>query len=261
VDAVGDELLRTTQLPPVTGFTMMGWFRVVGDNHSYSTFLGLSHPTSSNAYLVMMCCGNGWRQLMVWNGSGLKFGSNLTLGSWYHVAMTVSGSGSGQFKAYLNGALDIAFDGNPAVTSQRMSIANDSHSEWMDGNVAGVKIYDAVLSQAEIAAEMASSAPVRTTSLNGWYPITSVADAATDYSGNARNLTVTGTLTTDTITSGSTLTTTVNTPLTGTLQAADADGDPLTFSIVANGTKGVATITNAATGAFTYTPNPGITGS
>ena len=47
----------------------------------------------------------------------------------------------------------------------------------------------------------------------------------------------------------------------GALPAADANGDALTFSIVSNGAKGAATITNTATGAFTYTPNPGETGT
>jgi len=47
----------------------------------------------------------------------------------------------------------------------------------------------------------------------------------------------------------------------GTLVAGDADGDTLHFSIVANGHKGVATITNATTGAFTYTPAHGALGS
>lgn len=46
-----------------------------------------------------------------------------------------------------------------------------------------------------------------------------------------------------------------DTATNGTLSASDADGDPLTYSIVANGSKGTATVTNAATGAFTYTPN------
>ena len=42
-------------------------------------------------------------------------------------------------------------------------------------------------------------------------------------------------------------------PFTSTLTATDAEKDPLTYSIVTNGTKGVATITNATTGAFSYT--------
>ena len=47
----------------------------------------------------------------------------------------------------------------------------------------------------------------------------------------------------------------------GTLHATDNDSDPLTFAIVDNGSKGTAEVTNASTGAFTYTPDPGETGS
>ena len=52
-----------------------------------------------------------------------------------------------------------------------------------------------------------------------------------------------------------------DTPASGTLQATDADSNPLTYSIVANGTKGTAVVTNASTGAYTYTPNAGATGA
>ncbi len=47
----------------------------------------------------------------------------------------------------------------------------------------------------------------------------------------------------------------------GALSATDADGNPLTFSIVAQGSKGTAAITNASTGAYTYTPGANATGS
>ena len=52
-----------------------------------------------------------------------------------------------------------------------------------------------------------------------------------------------------------TLTVGINTTVTGRLIASDADGDTLTYSIVGNGTLGTATITDTATGAYTYTPN------
>ncbi|NOV03947.1 polysaccharide lyase family 8 super-sandwich domain-containing protein [Paenibacillus planticolens] len=55
--------------------------------------------------------------------------------------------------------------------------------------------------------------------------------------------------------------TTENTPVSGTLSASDADEDDLTYSIAANGMKGTAVVTNAATGAFTYTPASGETGT
>ncbi len=47
-----------------------------------------------------------------------------------------------------------------------------------------------------------------------------------------------------------------DTPAAGTLVGSDVHSDPLTFSIAANGTLGAATITDAATGAFSYVPNP-----
>ncbi|MBP1965362.1 polysaccharide lyase family 8 super-sandwich domain-containing protein [Paenibacillus aceris] len=49
--------------------------------------------------------------------------------------------------------------------------------------------------------------------------------------------------------------------VTGLLSASDADGDALTYSIVTNGTKGNAVVTDPATGAFTYTPTTGSTGT
>src|SRR6185436_16038450 len=57
-----------------------------------------------------------------------------------------------------------------------------------------------------------------------------------------------------------TLTTLEDTPGSGTLVANDIDGDTLTYSIVANGAKGTATVTNATSGAFTYTPAANATG-
>ena len=57
------------------------------------------------------------------------------------------------------------------------------------------------------------------------------------------------------VASNGTLTTAEDTASGGTLVANDIDGNPLTYSIVGNGTKGTAAITNTATGAYTYTPN------
>ena len=60
---------------------------------------------------------------------------------------------------------------------------------------------------------------------------------------------------------GATLTTNEDTALNGVLVATDVDNTVLTYSIVTNCTKGAATITNASTGAFSYTPNLNANGS
>src|SRR4029077_14973894 len=57
------------------------------------------------------------------------------------------------------------------------------------------------------------------------------------------------------------LTTNEDTPASGTLSASDVTGGALTYSLVANGTKGTATITNATLGGFTYTPNANANGT
>ncbi|MDP1681402.1 MAG: Ig-like domain-containing protein [Burkholderiales bacterium] len=51
-----------------------------------------------------------------------------------------------------------------------------------------------------------------------------------------------------------------NTPVNGIAAATDQDGDTLTYRIVNQGTRGTTTM-NAATGAFTYTPQANVTGS
>jgi len=60
--------------------------------------------------------------------------------------------------------------------------------------------------------------------------------------------------------SADSLSTPMSTPANGTLSASDPDSPSLAFSIVSNGSKGSAVITNASTGAFTYTPLAGVTG-
>ena len=57
------------------------------------------------------------------------------------------------------------------------------------------------------------------------------------------------------------VTTPVRLPYSGTLSASDPDSDPLTYSIVTDGSKGTAVITNTAAGSFIYTPSVNITGS
>ncbi len=55
-------------------------------------------------------------------------------------------------------------------------------------------------------------------------------------------------------------TTTMGAPLSATLRGADGDSDAITFARTSEPTNGTVTAFNAATGAFTYTPNPGFSG-
>jgi hypothetical protein len=185
----------------------------------------------------------------------------LTLGSWYHFAVTVEGTGAGQVKTYVNGTLVLSSPGNPAITADRFSIGNDAHQEWLNGNAAAVKLYSAVLTGTEISAEMNRLAPVRTTNLNGYYPLQAVTSATNDFGGGNRTLTQGGTLATDAsgppVQTG--FTTARNTVLNGRLWASDPDGNPITFSLQTGSANGTVVVN--ANGTFTYTPTAGFTGT
>jgi MYXO-CTERM domain-containing protein len=63
------------------------------------------------------------------------------------------------------------------------------------------------------------------------------------------------------VASDGTLTTDAGKAASGTLKASDPDGDALTFSIVSQPKHGQVTLDNASTGAYTYTPDDGYSGS
>ncbi|MFN6051139.1 MAG: Ig-like domain-containing protein, partial [Planctomycetia bacterium] len=58
-----------------------------------------------------------------------------------------------------------------------------------------------------------------------------------------------------------TITPTEDTTFTGTLTGSDIENSALTYSVVSQGSKGVVTITNSATGEFTYVPIQDATGA
>jgi len=89
---------------------------------------------------------------------------------------------------------------------------------------------------------------------------------ATDGSGNASNVatesvTINANTNTAPVASNGSVSTNAGTAVSGKLNAADTDGDALTFSVVTAPSHGSVTLTNASTGTFTYTPVSGFSGS
>lgn len=194
-DNILDDMTRTTNLPSISSFTMMGWFRIAVDLDAISTFMAFGVTTGNDYYRIDT--DSDGTTLRIHNSASALTGSALTVGDWNHLAITVSGTGSGQFLAYLNAVLNITHDGDSGPIAEVLHIGNSSALASSDGNAAAVKIYDAVLTAAEIAQEMRQYLPVRTANINAFYPLLTTADDQVDYSGNARTLTVAGTLATE----------------------------------------------------------------
>jgi hypothetical protein len=123
---------------------------------------------------------------------------NPNSNEWAFAACTFS-SGTGKIyagrlmDATLNTTSSTGFTGPNTAASVR--IGNDTFPEPFNGRIAGVKIWNAALSAAELELERWTYSPVRTADLWAWYPLdgTSTADA----SGNGHTLTAGGSLTTE----------------------------------------------------------------
>ena len=63
------------------------------------------------------------------------------------------------------------------------------------------------------------------------------------------------------VASAGALVTAEDTTASGTLSAVDTEGQSLIYSLIVNGSKGTTTITNSATGAYTYVPTPDANGT
>ena len=127
--------------------------------------------------------------------------------------------------------------------------------------------------QFAIVANGAKGTAVVTNPATGAYTYTPNANAngsdsftfkANDGTGDSNTATVTVTITPVNdapIAVGTSITTAEDTPIDGVLNATDPDGTAISFVRVTSGAKGRFVITNAATGAYTYTPYPNATGS
>lgn len=187
VDASGDSLSRARL---AGARTVMAWVYISTDRNAYSALW----QGGSNDYLVLDSSGT---QLAYYDGATEPTGSNLSTGTWYHIAQTCAGDALGNAWAiYLNGVLDFSGARGAVAAGTNIVFGNDDATEWLNGRLANIKMFDAALTAAEIQQEMLALRPQRFANLWGWWPLWGAADIA-DYSGNGRTLTAGGTLTTE----------------------------------------------------------------
>jgi hypothetical protein len=174
----------------------MGWFKITTDTNANATFIKYGVSDSSTAYLLgTQADGTTFN---IYNTATDAPGTALTVGTWYHCAMTIAGTGAGQVLGYLNGVLDMTQTGSPGPTNTQICIGaySTTGSERLNGCAAALKFYTGVFTAAEIAIEMCQYMPFRTAGLVMWSPLLSAADATVNYAGTGV-WTVSGTLTTE----------------------------------------------------------------
>jgi hypothetical protein len=197
MDAAGEKYTRTTSLPAVTAFTIMGWV-TISEVYDYHGFFAFGDTTGSRS-VVLGTSGGGQTFKLEEGAEGAQvLGTTLSFDTWYHVTVTCAGSGANQLIGYLNGVSDVVGTIDANVTAENLVIGSDPvfGNPVLNGRMAAVKIWGAALTANEILNERHYFAPVRLTNINSWYPMvdTVVADNLIDRNG-AANLTAGGTLT------------------------------------------------------------------
>lgn len=230
---------RTTGLPAFTAVTICGWVKLSIDKNNYASPFSLDDGDTSD-YLTLYTDPDGTSLNVQGQHSGGFTDAalrSLTVGGWYFLAIKCDGS---TVTGYAIAAGETAVTkasvttSIPFGTTNRLWFGSNVWAEGWNGLIAAVKVYDAVLTDNEVMAEMNQYLPVRTANLNSFYPFLTKEDAG-DYSGNGRTLTLTGTV-------------------------ANEDGPPIAWSrargrrmfipAAAGGSGGTATVTGSqATGA------------
>lgn len=156
---------------------------------TFQHFEALELPNDSGGPLSATLLNN-------WNFARADSTTHPGTGTWYHVALVRESATA--LKLYVNGTLEATntadVTGRAAPTQMEVGQAL-SNNPW-NGRVAAMKAWSAVLTQPQVAAEMAYAFPVVSGSVYGWWPLQVHTDVA-DKSGNGRNWTVSGTLSTE----------------------------------------------------------------
>ena len=194
----GDYIRRTTSLPAGDAITVAVWCKLAQIRSAYQ-YWGLENAASNSSSYTLTGFSSGGTMEIVEDDSNNQFASQPTANNWFFWAFTM-GSGNGNFKGYWGypttaTLVTIAANDNP-MTAAALTIGNDSYDEWMDAAWAHVKVWDAVLTAAELEAERWTIRPQRLANLHLWSPLWSTSDI-NDYSGNGRNWTAGGTLVTE----------------------------------------------------------------
>lgn len=181
---------RTTNLPSITSFTILGWFKLTANIGGYNGIFSIGNNVGGGAFYFVGTNGDGTSG-QVWNGSTNNTGAAYTIGTWYFLALVVDGTSTNNCRLYRNAVLDISCAGNASVTADNLYIGRDTTGDAADMSANNVMVYSAALSLTEISKQMYQVLPARRLNLNSWTPFANVNDFR-DYSGNNNHWTMTG---------------------------------------------------------------------
>lgn len=195
-DNSSDRLLITSNIPAWThpnSLTMMGWFRYAAGTGGLQTmFARIRDDVSAYEFVGLLSGGALYYEDS--NGNNIT-GSTLSTNTWYHVAWTISITGTATL--YLDGVSAGTTSGAAKAGSpERLETGgwrSTNGNRW-NGDISALKAWTRILNSTDIGTEKDFAEVQDATSVYGaWYLQT-----ATDYldqTGNLNHFTAGGTLT------------------------------------------------------------------
>jgi hypothetical protein len=186
---------------PASGFftspsswSVCGWVKIAVDRNTYSgVFTVESSPSTEWNEIITDVDGTTLVFFDHVTGLVLTFGV-MTVGSWYFFGATVSGTALSAYFA-AEGAASLTKTTGTITTcttigQQNILSSGFPSAEFLSGNMALVRTWNGVNSDAEMNLELHSAVPVKTTGLVGDWRLASAATITADSSGNGNTLLV-----------------------------------------------------------------------
>lgn len=196
----GTDYYERASTPTITSHTVALWFNQSNDLGAVYQMLGCLQDAGNTGFIGMFLTPtNDLAGFTTAAGAETSAIAAVSTGTWYFLAWTNAGAGAGNAKFYAAAAADASLTmqslaGEPSWSNATFRLFNSHFSEPFDGEIAAVKVWDRVLTQAELEIERWSYLPVLTNSLHGYWPMWGTSDGATDFSGNGKSWTVNGTV-------------------------------------------------------------------
>src|SRR5262245_54817827 len=128
-DASGD-FLNISSVTGLTQATVMAWVKLSVDTNIDGTFFSFN---GTGQFLGVDSTGT---KLVIWNSSTGTFGTDLTVGTWYHVAFTNDNT---DLRGYLNGVLDMGPVTRNAISIDTLRFMQDGFGQWVNGCICAAK--------------------------------------------------------------------------------------------------------------------------
>lgn len=142
----------------LTQFSVTGWLNTVNQNGDYCTlFSHYGGTTIWSGYWVGMLQNRACIYVADNNGGFNIVGTTLINdGIWHHIAATYDGTTA---KIYVDGLLENSLAVTMSFVSCQTSIGNDHLSEYFDGKLDDIGVWNRVLSATEVASLIQSNSP------------------------------------------------------------------------------------------------------